>query len=101
MQGCVGLAPVGWSEDGRALLAAWLCEFSGEPVAVDPETGKIRLLGGGAYEGELSRDGRFVLVEGGGGADPSPEEQTVLIVPYAGGKPDIVATGARAPSWNR
>lgn len=101
MQGCVGLDPVAWSEDGRELLAGWLCEFSHEPVAVDPESGKIRTLGGGASAAGLSRDGRFALVEGGGGAEPSPKEQNVMIVPYAGGKPDVVATGAVAPSWNR
>jgi WD40 repeat protein len=101
IQGCVGVAPLDWSEDGRALLGGWYCEFSDEPMAIDPESGKIRALDWGAYAAGLSRDGRFALVEGGGGAEPSAEEQNVMIVPYAGGKPDVIARGAVAPSWNR
>ena len=50
----------------------------------------------------ISHDGRFVL----GYTHPHVEEPdegntTVLIVPYAGGKPSIVARGAVSPSWNR
>jgi Tol biopolymer transport system component len=101
MQGCVGFGPVDWSEDGHALLAGWVCEFSLEPIAIDPESGKIRALDGRGYVADLSRDGRFALVDGGGGAEPPPEEQNVMIVPYAGGKPEVVATDAVAPSWNR
>ena len=101
IQGCVGLAPIDWADDGRALLAAWLCEFSDDPVAIDPGTGAIRDLGWGSDTAALSRDGRLALLAGGGGAEPPAEEQTVLIIPYGGGKPKIVARGAVAPSWNR
>jgi WD40-like Beta Propeller Repeat len=101
MQGCVGLGPVDWSEDGHALLGGWACEFSLEPIAIDPESGEFRALGGGAYAADLSQDGRFALVDGAGGAEPPREEQNVIVVPYGGGKPTIVARGAVAPSWNR
>jgi hypothetical protein len=101
MQGCVGLAPIDWSDDGRALLAAWLCEFSDEPVAVDLGTGAIRDLGWGSDTVALSRDGRSALVQAHFGAETPPEEQKVMILDYDGGKPTLVARGAVAPSWNR
>lgn len=99
--GCVGLVPVDWSGRGRALLAAWSCEFSEEPVAVDPETGEARQLRGGSHADALSDDGRFALVHANCCAEPPPEEARVLIVPYPDGQPRVVAKGAVAPSWNR
>lgn len=101
MRGCVGLVPVDWSDDGRALLAAWSCEFSDEPVAVDPETGEARQLPGGSHADALSSDGRFALVHAHCCAEPRPEEARVLIVPYPDEQPKVVAKGAVAPSWNR
>ncbi len=100
-QGCVGLKPVDWSEDGRALLGAWWCEFRDPPVAVDPETGTISDLSWAASTVGLSRDGRFALVHEDTGPETPPEKNSVLIVPYAGGKSKLVARGATAPSWNR
>jgi hypothetical protein len=100
MSGCVGLTPVDWSDDGHALLAAWSCEFSEEPVAVDLETGEARQLSG-SHADALSGDGRFALVHEHCCAEPQPEEARVLIVPYPDGQPKVVAHGAVAPSWNR
>jgi hypothetical protein len=101
-QGCIGLIPIDWSEDGRALLAAWRCEFSDSPVAVDLDTGAPRALPWWAAEtAGLSRDGRFALVRTDTGPETPPAKETVLIFPYAGGKPKLVARGARDPSWNR
>lgn len=45
-QGHGGLVPIDWSEDGRALLAVPVSDSGSEPVAVDPETGAARKLGG-------------------------------------------------------
>jgi len=101
MQGCVGMRPVDWSDDGTALLAEWRCEFSDEPVAVDRETGTTRDLVWGSDTVALSSDGLFALVQADEGAETPPEKQRVLIVPYDGGKPHVVAYGAVSPSWNR
>jgi Tol biopolymer transport system component len=96
---CVGLEPSAWSQDGAALLARWECEALGEAVAVDPQTGAIRSLGEGTFTVALSRDGQFALVQWGD--ERAGSDQRVLIYPYAGGKPTIVARGAFGPSWNR
>ena len=100
LRGCSGLTPVEWSEDGSALLGAWECEFSADPVAVDVDTGKPRRLGAGiAFS--LSADGELALVDGGSGAEPSPEARQVLVYPLGGGKPTVVAEAAVGPGWNR
>jgi len=99
-----GLIPVAWSEDGRALLSAFLWS-SAIPVAVDPDSGEIRDLvidNEFPYAVAISHDGRAALAytyRPIGGFDD--DSATVLIVPYAGGKAKIVARGAGSPSWNR
>ncbi len=98
-----GLVPIAWSEDGRALLSGFLWS-SVIPVAVDPESGEIRDLDEYEfqYAVDISRDGRAALAYtyppiGGFNEDSA----TVQIIPYAGGRPKIVARGAGSPSWNR
>lgn len=105
-QGHGGLVPIDWSEDGSALLAGLAGNAGSEPIAVDPETGTARELGRfGRSRGSdtiaLSRDGRSVLIQDGSFAEVPPAQMTVLIVPYHGGRPTLVARGARTPSWNR
>lgn len=100
IQGCVGLIPIDWSENGRRLLAAWECEFSADPVAVNLDEEDVRLLGSGLAV-SLSSDGHLGLVDGTAGAEPAPETRRVLIYPLDGGKPKIAAQDAVAPSWNR
>lgn len=100
-QGCIGLIPVEWSEDGRELLAAWRCEFSDAPVEVDPATGALGQQTWAAQTAGLSRDGRFELLRADTGPETPPAKETILIARYAGGKPDLVARGATDPSWNR
>ena len=102
--GYSGLAPVGWSDDGRALLAGWLNSFGSMPVAVDPDDGETRKLDESEtiHTGAISRDGRFALASTYPPlGTPDEENATVLIVPYGGGKPTVVARGAGSPSWNR
>jgi Tol biopolymer transport system component len=94
---CIGLEPIDWSDDGSVLLAQVTCEGFGQTVAVDPQTGAIRSLGEGTDTVALSRDAHFALVQSGDGR-VGVENEKVLIYPSAGGKPDIVATGAGAPS---
>ena len=100
------LFPIDWSEDGSVLLAGLVDDWGGQPIAVDPETGATRELGRfgrplGADTIGLSRDGRSALVQEGHRAHVPRQKMTVLIVPYQGGKPTIVARGALTPSWNR
>jgi hypothetical protein len=104
--GHAGLVPIDWSEDGGALLAGLVGNWGSEPIAVDPETSAARELGrfGRPWGSEtiaLSRNGHWLLVQDGSFAEVPSEKRTVLIVPYEGGKADLVARGARAPSWNR
>lgn len=100
-----GLVPIAWSDDGDALLGGMLSYTGSEPFAIDPRSGKARPLGS-VYEFTvavgISHDGGSVLADtvspvGGASAD----NWTVLIVPYGGGKPKVVARGAGSPSWNR
>jgi Tol biopolymer transport system component len=102
-QGYIGLVPLDWSEDGRALLAGLLNEWGRSPLAVDPETGDVRELARDqASEGlALSRDGEMALVEMIDNVGSYPESNNVLIAPYAGGKARVVAHGATGASWNR
>jgi hypothetical protein len=100
MGGCVGMRPVDWAADGATLLAAWDCEFSADPVVAHVADGEMRQLGGGIAV-SVSGDGRFVLVDGSVGAEPTMGTQQLLVYPTGGGKPTIVARGARDPSWNR
>lgn len=100
-QGYMGLIPIDWSDNGRELLAGWLDEWGTSTIAVDPETGKVRDLEGGETV-SLSRDGRFALAYTSNNAGVNDEgDASVLIVPYDGGKPKVVARGAVSPSWNR
>jgi dipeptidyl aminopeptidase/acylaminoacyl peptidase len=102
-QGFTGLIPIDWSDDGQAMLGGWTNEWAAVAMAVDPESGKAVELdpAQGSDPVALSGDGRFALVDAGGGAETSPEEELVLIYPYGGGKGKVVARGAAAPSWNR
>jgi hypothetical protein len=98
----MGLIPIDWSEDGRELLAGWLNEWGTLTIAVDPESGKIRELDGGSETVSLSPDGRFALAYTFNNAGVNDEgDASVLIVPYEGGTPKVVARGALSPSWNR
>lgn len=97
---CIGLKPIEWSGDGTALLASVDCEALGEAVALDTRTGAIRSLGAGSLTVGLSKDARYALVQWGDERVGRLSER-VLIYPYAGGKPTVVAKAAAAPSWNR
>src|SRR5439155_9257602 len=94
-QGYIGLVPIDWSTDGRALLAGWLNEWGRIPMAVDARTGDVRQLAAGqASDGvALSSDGETALVEAIDNVGSYPKSNTVLIAPYAGGKAQLVASG--------
>ena len=98
-----GLSPTEWSANGNRLLA----EFGGQDttyaVTVNPKTGAERAL---TKEGEvgfvgtaLSKNGKFVLGSLGG-FEPGPGHKVVRI-PYAGGKPKVLANNASEGDWSR
>lgn len=101
-QGIVGLVPVAWSSDGRALLAGLANEVGLVPFAVDPQTGYVSRIGNYSYHASpdgLSRDGRFVLVSDSG--IEVTRHTRVDVVPYAGGAGRLIARRAGEASWNR
>ncbi len=98
-----GLNPTEWSASGRHLLA----EFGGQDttyaVTVNPRTGAERALTREREVGfvgtAISSDGRFVLGSLGG-FEPGPSHKVVSI-PYAGGKPKVLANNAAEADWSR
>jgi Tol biopolymer transport system component len=99
-----GPTPLGWSADGKRLLA----EFGGQDTSygegVDVATGKVHVLTHlravefGLVAGGISRDGRTVI-GATGGFDPG-SGHNVVTVPFAGGKPKVLVRNAFAPTWN-
>lgn len=98
-----GLSPTEWSASGRRLLAEFGGQDTSYAVTVNPGTGAERALTKEREVGfvgtGLSRDGRFVLGSLGG-FEPGPGHKVVSI-PYAGGKPKVLAENASEPDWNR
>jgi Tol biopolymer transport system component len=98
-----GLSPTEWSANGKRLLA----EFGGQDttyaVTVNPKTGAERALTKEREVGfvgtALSSDGKLVLGSLGG-FEPGPGHKVVSI-PYAGGKPKLLASNAAEPDWSR
>jgi Tol biopolymer transport system component len=98
-----GLDPTAWSANGKHLLA----EFGGQDttyaVTVNPKTGAERALTKEREVGfvgtAISSDGRLVLGSLGG-FEPGPGHKVVSI-PYAGGRPKVLARNAAEPDWNR
>jgi Tol biopolymer transport system component len=98
-----GLSPTAWSGKGNKLLA----EFGGQDttyaVTVNPKTGAERALTKEREVGfvgtALSGDGKLVLGSLGG-FEPGPGHKVVTI-PYAGGKPKVLANNASEPDWSR
>ncbi|MFL5897971.1 MAG: hypothetical protein ACJ76D_05855 [Solirubrobacterales bacterium] len=97
-----GLFPTDWSASGIRLLA----EFEGQDISyavkVNPKTGGQKPVGKAGEQGfagtALSNDGKFVLGFEGG-FDPGNSHE-VARVPYAGGKPKLLAKNAFEPDWS-
>jgi hypothetical protein len=97
-----GLQPLQFSADGTHLLA----EFGGQDTSyaetVDPATGAAKVVGrrSDAIVGfRLSKDGSTILGATGGFEPPGPHN--VVTIPYAGGRPTVIARHAYDPDWNR
>lgn len=98
-----GLSPTEWSANGNRLLAEFGGQDTSYAVTVNPKTGAERTLTREREVGfvgtALSSDGKFVLGSLGG-FEPGPGHKVVSI-PYAGGKPKVLASNAAEPDWSR
>jgi Tol biopolymer transport system component len=98
-----GLFPVAWSKSGNQLLANFGGQDTQYAVAVNPKTGKQTNLSPGNSETgfvgvSLTANGKTVLGYQGG-YEGSGSQLKVASVPYKGGKPKIILSGAFSPSW--
>jgi hypothetical protein len=98
-----GLSPTEWSANGNRLLAEFGGQDTSYAVTVNPKTGAERALTKEREVGfvgtALSNDGKFVLGSLGG-FEPGPGHKVVRI-PYAGGKPKVLANNASEADWSR
>jgi Tol biopolymer transport system component len=98
-----GLSPTEWSANGSRLLTEFGGQDTSYAVAVSPKTGAERALTKEREVGfigtALSSDGKLVLGSLGG-FEPGPGHKVVSI-PYAGGKPKVLANNASEPDWSR
>jgi hypothetical protein len=98
-----GLTATDWSADGTRLLAQFGGQDTSYAETVDPATGAHRPLlkaeETGLLATRLSADGTTVL-GATGGFDPDGRHD-VVTVPYAGGKPTLLARNAFNPDWTR
>jgi Tol biopolymer transport system component len=98
-----GLVPTDWSASGNQLLAEFEGQDTSYAVKVNPKTGGQKPVSKSGEQGfvgtALSSDGKFVLGYTGG-FDPGSDHDVVTI-PYAGGKPKLLAKNAFLPDWSR
>ncbi len=98
-----GLTPTEWSANGRRLLAEFGGQDTSYAVTVNPKTGAERAL---TKEREVGFVGTAIAFNGKvvlgsiGGFEPGPGHKVVSI-PYAGGKPRVLARNASEPDWSR
>jgi hypothetical protein len=97
-----GLFPTDWSASGNQLLAQFEGQDLSYAVKVNPKTGGQKPVGKVGEQGfvgtALSTDGKFVLGYEGG-FDPG-NSHDVFRIPYAGGKPQLLAKNAFEPDWS-
>jgi hypothetical protein len=97
-----GLFPTDWSASGNQLLAEFEGQDTSYAVKVNPKTGAQKPVGKAGEQGfvgsALSSDGKFVLGFEGG-FDPGNSHDVVRI-PYAGGRPKVLAKNAFEPDWS-
>jgi Tol biopolymer transport system component len=98
-----GLSPTAWSASGKQLLTEFGGQDTSYAVTVNPLTGAEKTLTKERETGfvgtALSGDGKLVLGSTGG-FEPGPGHE-VASIPYAGGKPKVLAKNASEPDWNR
>jgi hypothetical protein len=101
-QAQLGIEPVAFAGDGTRLLACLAAEFECAPATFDIRRGRRHVLRAGrpaelAYAIAINRDGTQVLAEAGGLEGP----HRVVVVPFVGGKPCVLARNASNPTWVR
>src|SRR4051812_21935663 len=98
-----GLFPTDWSASGNRLLAEFEGQDTSYAVKVNPKTGAQKPVSKSGEQGfvgaALSDDGQLVLGYTGG-FEPGPNHN-VVTVPWAGGKPKVLAKNAFEPDWSR
>lgn len=97
-----GIYPAAWSSDGTRLLAAYPAMHNGKIYSVNVSTGEAKDLTGfvgDLYAQGLSRDGKTILAAIGCGGTQSPFGR-VETIPFAGGRPTVIARGPCRASWN-
>jgi len=98
-----GLVPTDWSADGNRLLAEFEGQDTSYAVRVNPKTGAQKPVAESGEQGfigtALSSDGELVLGYTGG-FEPGPNHDVVSI-PYAGGRPKLLAKNGFEPDWSR
>ena len=96
-----GLTAVGWSADGKRLLAEWGGQDTDEAWRVDAATGAAKDVTGkfdGVVGYALSADGTAILARSGYFDDPNGN---VVALDYVTGRATVLARRAASPSWNR
>jgi hypothetical protein len=97
-----GLVPLEMSANGKRLIARLEGTDMGAGFAVNPATGKVRLLGkhleNGFVATDLTADGKTVLGQTGG-EDPN-NKHSVVTRPYRGGKQTVLVRRATEPDWS-
>ena len=97
-----GIYPAAWSSDGTRLLAAYPATHNGKLYSVNVSTGKAKDLTGfvgDLFAQGLSRNGTTILAAIGCGGTSSPLGR-VETIPFAGGRPTVIARGPCRASWN-
>jgi dipeptidyl aminopeptidase/acylaminoacyl peptidase len=97
-----GLMPLGFSADGRRLLAEFVGQDTSEAWTVQIPTGKaraVRVKRLPVVGAAISRDGSRLLVFEGGLEGPA-QRDSVVTVPFTGGPPTLLVAHAAQPSWN-
>jgi Tol biopolymer transport system component len=98
-----GLVPLEVSANGKRLIARLEGTDTSAGFAVNPSSGKVRLLGKDLENGfvatNLTADGRTVLGQTGG-LDPA-NRHNVVTMPYSGGKAKVLVRHATDPDWSR
>lgn len=97
-----GLFPTDWSGSGNRLLAEFEGQDTSYAVKANPKTGAQKPVSSSGEQGfvgtALSTDGTQVLGYTGG-FDPGLDH-VVVAIPYAGGKPKVLAKNAFLPDWS-
>ena len=97
-----GIYPAAWSSNGTRLLAAYPAMHNGKLYSVNVSTGAAKDLTGfvgDLFAQGLSRNGTTILAAIGCGGTSSPFGR-VETIPFAGGRPTVIARGPCRASWN-